>query len=61
MLEGLHFDVLLGMNWIKETNTKVKTTEGVVSMDEEAIKYKSYPEPASFIVEEGVRVLAVNS
>ena len=56
MLEGLHFDVLLGMSYIKETNTMVKANEGVVSMDGEVIKYKPYPEPALFIVEEGVRV-----
>ena len=53
VLEGLHFDVLLGMSWIKETNALVKATEGVVSMDGEVIKYKPYPEPALFIVEEG--------
>ena len=34
----------------------VKATEGVVSMDGEAIRYKLYQEPALFIVEEGVRV-----
>ena len=56
VLEGLHFDVLLGMSWIKETNTMVKATEGLVSIDGEVIKYKPYPEPALFIVEEGVRV-----
>ena len=38
VLEGLHFNVLLGMSWIKETNTIVKATEGVVSMDGEVIK-----------------------
>ena len=56
MLEGLHFDVLLCMSWIKETNAMVKATRGVVSMDGKVIKYKPYPEPALFIVEEGVRV-----
>ena len=34
----------------------MKATEGVVSIDSEVIKYKPYPEPALFIVEEGVRV-----
>ena len=53
MLEGLHFDALLGISWIKETNAIVKATEGVVSMDGEFIKYKPYPEPALIIVEEG--------
>ena len=56
VLEGLHFDVLLGMSWIKEANAIVKATEGVVSVDGETIKYKPYPEPALFIVEEGLRV-----
>ena len=53
VLEGLHFNVLLGMSWIKETNAMVKATEGVLSMDGEVIKYKPYPKPALFIVEEG--------
>ena len=53
VLEGLHFDVLLGMSWIKEANAIVKATEGVVSMDGEVIGYKPYPEPDLFIVEGG--------
>ena len=44
------------MSWIKEINTIVKATEGVVSVDGENIKYKPYPEPALFVVEEEVRV-----
>ena len=56
MLEGLHFNVLLGMSWIKETKEIVKATEGVVSMDGKVTKYKPYPEPSLFIVKEGVRV-----
>ena len=55
----LHFDVLLGMSWIKETNTIVKTTEGVVSVDGENIKYKPIFEPELFLVEEGVRVYSL--
>ena len=61
MLEGLHFNVLLRMSWIKETNTIVKATEGVVNMDGEIIKYKPYPEPALFVLEEGVKITAVKS
>ena len=56
VLEGLHFNVLFGMSWIKETQRNMEATEGVVSMDGEVIKYKPYPEPALFIIEEGVRV-----
>ena len=56
VLEGLHFNVLLGMSWIKETNAMVKATEGVRSMDNKVIKYKPYPKPSLFIVEEGIRV-----
>ena len=56
MLKGLHFDVLLGMSWIKETNTEVNTAEGAVNVDGEKLKFKPYIEPALFIVEEGERV-----
>ena len=34
----------------------MKATKGVVSVDGENIKYKPYPEPALFVVEEGLRV-----
>ena len=50
VLEGLHFNVLLGMSWIRETNAIVKATEGVVSVDDNNIKYKLYNEPALFLL-----------
>ena len=50
MLEGLHFDVLLGMIWIKEANAIVNANERAVSVDGENLKFKPYPEPALFIV-----------
>ena len=56
VLEGLHFNVLLEMSWIKEADTIVNAAMGVVYVDGEKFKFKPYPEPALFIVEEGVRV-----
>ena len=56
VLEGLHFDVLLEMSWVKETNPIFKATEGGVSVNGKNVKYKPYPDLALFIVEEGVRV-----
>ena len=53
VLKGLHIDVLLGMSWIKEANTIVNAAERVVSVDSEKLKFKPYPEPAPFFVEEG--------
>ena len=39
-----------------DTNTIVKVIDIVVSVNGKSIKYKPYPEPALFIVEEAVRV-----
>lgn len=51
MLEGLHFDVLLKMSWIKEANTIVDAAKRVVSVDSKELKFKPYTEPVLFIVE----------
>ena len=37
VLEGLDFDVLLGMSWIKNTNAVVHAAEGVVSLNGEKL------------------------
>ena len=57
MLEGLHFDVLLGMSWIKKANAVVQAIEGILSINGEKFKYKPYPKPASFLAEEGGKIL----
>ena len=48
------------MSWINEANAIVNATEGVVSEDSEKLKFKPYPEPASFIVEEGEELTVMN-
>ena len=37
VLEGLHFDMLLGMSWIKEANAMVDATKGALSVDSEKL------------------------
>ena len=56
VLEGLHFDVLLGVSQIKEASAVVNATEGVMNVDGKKIKLKPYPEKALFVAEEGGRV-----
>ena len=41
------------MSWTKEDNIRVDATKMVVSVDAERLKFKPYPEPVLFIVEEG--------
>ena len=33
MLEGLHFDVLLGVSWLKEAKGKILVGEGVIEVN----------------------------
>ena len=56
VLEGLHFDVLLVVSWLKEAKAKILLEEGVIEVNGEHIIYKSWPEPASFIAEDGIRI-----
>ena len=56
VLEGLHFDVLLGMSWNKKATAIVNAAEGVVSLYGDKLKFKPFPELALFIVKEVVRV-----
>ena len=44
------------MSCIKEANTVVNADEGVANMNNEKLKFKPYPKPYLFNVEEGVRV-----
>ena len=56
VLEGLHFDVLLGVSWLKEAKAKILLEEGVIEVNGEHIIYKSCPKPALFIAEDGIRI-----
>ena len=56
VLEGLHFDVLLGVSWMQEAKVSVLITEGVLEVDGKHKPYKSWPEPAAFVVDEGIRI-----
>ena len=41
VLEGLHFDVLLGVSWMQEAKASVFIAEGVLDVDEKRLLYKS--------------------
>ena len=56
VLEGLHFDVLLGVSWLHEAKASIQVSEGSLVVDTVKIPYKLWPEPAAFVVEEGVCV-----
>ena len=48
--------MLLGVSWLKEAKAKILLEEGVIEVNGEHIIYKSWPEPASFIAEDGFRI-----
>ena len=56
VLEGLHFDVLLGMSWLKAAEAIINVVNGNTRIQGEQIPYKAWPEPASFLTEDGVKL-----
>ena len=56
ILEGLHFDVLLGMNWLKAAGAIIDVVNGTIRIAEEKVPYKAWPEPALFVMEDGTKV-----
>ena len=56
VLEGLHFDVLLGVSCLKEAKAEILVEEGVINVNGEHIIYKLWPKPAAFIAEDGICV-----
>ena len=54
VLEGLHFNVLLGVSWLKEAKAKILVGEGVIEVNGERIVYKLWPKPAFFTAEDGI-------
>ena len=54
VLEGLHFDVLLGVSWLHKAKASIQVSEGSLVVDTNKIPYKLWPEPAAFVMEEGV-------
>ena len=56
VLEGLHFDALLGVSWLHKAKASIQVSEGSLVVDTVKIPYKLWPEPAAFVVEEGVRI-----
>ena len=51
VLEGLHFDVLLGMSWLKAAEAIIDVVNGSNRIQGEKILYKAWPEPAYFLAE----------
>ena len=58
VLEGLHFDVLLGINWLKANGAIIDVVNGTIRIAEEKAPYKAWPELASFSVGEGTKVFS---
>ena len=46
--------MLMGVSWLKEAKAKVLVGEGFNEVSEERLIYNFWPEPASFIAEEGI-------
>ena len=56
ILEGLHFNVLLGMNWLKAAGAIIDVVNGTIRIAEEKVPYKAWPEPASSTVGEARKI-----
>ena len=56
LLEGLHFDVLLGVSWLHKAKASVQVAEDSLVVDTVKIPYRLWPEPAVFVVKEGICV-----
>ena len=61
VLEGLHYDMLLGVNWIAQTNSKIDIIKRTIEVQGESIQFKTYQEPASKVLEKKDRVYAKES
>ena len=56
VLEGLHFDVLLIMSWLRAAEANIDVVNESIRIQGEQIPYKAWPEPASFLAEDGVKL-----
>ena len=56
VLEGLRFDVLLGMSWLKAAEAIIDVVNGSIRVQGDQLPYKAWPEPASFLTEDGVKL-----
>ena len=54
--EGSHFIVLLRKGWLKATKEINDVVNGSIRIQGEQIPYKAWPEPASFMSEDGVKL-----
>ena len=55
VLESLHF-IVLRVSWLHKAKVSIQVSEGSMVIDTVKIPYKLCPEPAVFVVEEGVCV-----
>ena len=53
-LKGLHSDALLGVSQLHKAKASIQVAEGSLVVDTVKIPDKLWPEPAAFVVEEGV-------
>ena len=55
VLEGLYFDIQLGMNWLKATWAIIDVANGTIRVAKEKISYKAWLEPALFALKEATK------
>ena len=54
--EGLHFDVILGMSWLKAAEAFIDVVNGSIRIQGEQIPYKAWPKPVSFLTEDRMKL-----
>lgn len=56
VLEGLHYDVLLGVNWLTEFNSIINVREGSKSIETDKLEVKGFPQPVANYLEAKTQV-----
>ena len=59
VLKGFHFDVLLRMSWLNAAKAIIDVVNRNIRIQGEQIPYKAWPEPASFLAEDGVKLYCI--
>lgn len=60
VLEGLHFDALLGVNWITSVNAKLDVAKNTIQVNNEEITLQSFSEPETNLIQKSSRLYLNN-
>ena len=55
-LEGLYFDMMVELSWLKEAKASILVGKGAFEVNGERLNYKSWPELALFMAEDSIKI-----